>query len=219
MRLTNLLARISPRIAFWALAGVVLLASHDAIFLAQLGPGEALTQALRGAGHGYWAAASTVIAVVGAIVIARWLLRIARLALRAGTLRLPTAGTNRLRFMAAWSRLFVVVAIGFLLQENIEHALAHGHVPALGALVGPEYPLALPVLAAFTAFAALIVAAIGAVERDLITIIATALRRHRIRAPRALQRPGRLVAPDRMPAIASNTAGRAPPATFALTIE
>ena len=213
---TRIAASISPRIAFWALAAVVLLASHDAIFMAQLGPGESLTRALRGAGHGYWAATSMLIAVVGAIVVVHWMLRIVRLARRARGVPRAGHGAHRIRFAATWSRLFVVVAIGFLVQENVEHALAHGHIPALGALVGPEYPLAMPVLAAFTAIAALIVASLGAVERDLITIIAAALRRSRLRAPRALPRPGRPVAPHRAPDISDNVAGRAPPMTFAL---
>jgi hypothetical protein len=31
-------------VAFWALAGIALLVSHDAIFFVQYGPGEALTR-------------------------------------------------------------------------------------------------------------------------------------------------------------------------------
>ena len=50
------------------------------------------------------------------------------------------------RFAAIWLRLLAVVAIGFVIQENVEHVIAHGHAPGLGALLGPEYPLALPVI-------------------------------------------------------------------------
>ena len=40
MRIGAALARIPRAIAFWALAGLALLVSHDAVFLVQLGPGE-----------------------------------------------------------------------------------------------------------------------------------------------------------------------------------
>ena len=45
-------APMHPRrsLAHVALAGVALLVSHDAVFLAQVGPGEALTRILRSAG-------------------------------------------------------------------------------------------------------------------------------------------------------------------------
>jgi len=53
MSMTAAPSRVREPIAFWALAGIALLVSHDAIFLAQIGPGEALAQVRRTAGHEY----------------------------------------------------------------------------------------------------------------------------------------------------------------------
>ncbi|MGH2402539.1 MAG: hypothetical protein ACRDE6_07480, partial [Candidatus Limnocylindria bacterium] len=70
MRIGALIARIPPRLAFWALAGVALLVSHDAIFLVQVGPGESLVRTLRQAGHDYWGAASQALVVIGLLAAA-----------------------------------------------------------------------------------------------------------------------------------------------------
>ena len=74
-----------PRVAFWALAAVALLISHDATFLVQVGPGEALARALREAGHGYWGAASVVLLLIGLAAGARLGIRL---------VIAPTAGTR-----------------------------------------------------------------------------------------------------------------------------
>ena len=65
MKPMRLVRRLPPRLAFWALAAVALLVSHDATWLAQTGPGEALTSALRHGGHEYWGAASAALTLVG----------------------------------------------------------------------------------------------------------------------------------------------------------
>ena len=65
------------------------------------------------------------------------------------------------RAAVAWGWLFAVVAIGFVIQENIEHFIGHAHAPGIGALIGPEYPLALPMIAGISFAGALLVAAIG----------------------------------------------------------
>jgi hypothetical protein len=64
-----------------------------------------------------------------------------------------------------------------MLQESIEHLVVHGHVIGLDALVGPEYPLALPVIAAITAVAAIVATIIGGAELALVGAIAAALAR------------------------------------------
>ena len=76
MRIAATLARIPPRVAFWAMAGVALFLSHDAVFLVQVGPGDALSRALRDAGHDYWGAASLILALVGLAVGAAAVLRL-----------------------------------------------------------------------------------------------------------------------------------------------
>ncbi len=83
MGVIDRILRIPPRVAFWVLAGLALVIGHDAIFLVQMGPGEALTRALRDAGHGYWGAASAVVALVGVMAGLATLLRVILLRRRA----------------------------------------------------------------------------------------------------------------------------------------
>lgn len=217
MRMPSL-ARLRQHIAFWALAGAVLLVSHDAVFLAQLGPGEPLASALRQASHEYWGTASLAIGAIGLLAALAVILRILRLHRRASELgarpvRVARPGYLR-RVARTWSALFAVVAFGFLVQENVEHAAGHGHLPGTGALFGPEYPLALPVIALITLVGALLGAAAERTERALATAIEQVLRlilrppRRLLRAPmRAESHPQRALAGDR--------AGRAPPSPLA----
>ena len=202
-------------IAFWALAGVALLVSHDAIFFVQHGPGEAVTRALRDAGHGYWTAASLVLAAAGLIAGVAVAIRLHRLRGRAleigATAKVPPAGWWR-RVLAAWARLFALVAIGFVLQESAEHFAMHGHAVGVGALLGPEYPLALPMLALVSLIAALIATVVTVVEVVLEATIAAAGRQ--LRAPRRLLRPPLDLALARVPILARAAAGRAPPSVF-----
>jgi hypothetical protein len=211
------LARFRGPVAFWAAAGVSLLVSHDAVYLAQLGPGHALAQALRAPGHDYWGTASLALVVIGAVALgatATRLHRLRRLAVQLAAGRVARSRPYAARWLAAWLRLLAVVAIGFGIQENVEHVIGHGHAPGLGALFGPEYPLALPVIAAITAVAALIAAALGQAERALLAVIADAIRRRLARAPRRTPRPPLRLAVDRAPPLALAVAGRAPPRAF-----
>ena len=110
-----------------------------------------------------------------------------------------------------WARLFAVVAFGFVLQENFEHLVVHGHSPGLGALVGPEYPLAVPVIGLISAIAASIAAALRGAEQGLLAAIQAALRHPFGQAPRRLMCPALRIAATRMSPLAHATAGRAPP--------
>jgi hypothetical protein len=203
--------RLPPRLAFWALAGGALLISHDATWLAQIGPGEALTAALRHGGHDYWGAASAALTLTG-LVAATWAgMRLYRL--RRGTSVSfggePVGRPYLRRAAGAWVRLFGVVAIGFVIQENLEHAMAHGHGLWAGALLGPEYPLALPVIGAITALAALVAAAFVTAERLLLARLEDA--RPTLRPPRRVPRPTRrIVLPGE--GEARRHTGRGPPA-------
>ena len=217
MRIVAAFARVPPRLVFWAMAGVALLLSHDAVFLVQLGPGEELTRSLREAGHDYWGWASLGLAVIGLSAALDALLRLRSLRRRADQLRVvlhPPRPALAGRFAVTWARLFIIVVIGFVLQENVEHVANHGHAIGPGALLGPEYPLALPVIGLITAFFGLAVAAAQRTERELLSIISAGLRLLP-RRPRHLGRPPRqLVLPRRSP-LALSVAGRAPPGAFA----
>ena len=215
MRIRATVARIPARVAFWAMAGVALFVSHDAIFLVQLGPGESLTRALREAGHDYWALASLGLAVIGvATAVAVWF-RLLGLRCRPAELGAAPGRAGRARLLPTWLRLFAVVALGFAVQENVEHYISHMHATGLGVLFGVEYPLALPVIALVTGFAALIATTVGGVERELLSVIAAALRRIALgRAPHSLPRPPRRQAVSRISPLALAIAGRAPPRSF-----
>jgi hypothetical protein len=208
--------RLPRRLVFWALAGASLLVAHDAVFLVQLGPGEPLARALRDGGHGYWETASMLLLAAGVVAALAVGIRLAMLRRRARSLaagRLPIGPRpSRGRIaLGLWARLLPIVAIGFTVQENLEHLAGHEHVLGLAALHGPAYPLALPVLAAVTAVAALVGAVLIGVERELLATIAASLARRHGRAPRiAVRPPVNVVTPRRSP-LARSQAGRAPP--------
>ncbi len=202
------------RAAFWTLAAVALLVSHDAVFLVQLGPGESLARALRDAGHDYWGVATVALVAAGlvaAVATARHLLGLRRRAsvLDARLRPIPTRA-YLVRATAMAGRLFGVVAVGFVLQENAEHVIGHGHAPGLGALLGPEYPLALPVIAAISLVAGLLGAVVVARARQLLAGILAALAR-RPRAPRTGPRARANSSAAARTPLASRIAGRAPP--------
>ena len=183
MNADSFAARISRRVSFWLAAGLCLLVSHDAVFLVQRGPGQSLVAALREGGHAYWGAASVVLLVGGALAAAAWLWRIAslrRLARQASAPHEPAPDWWR-RAARGWIRLFALVAVAFVVQENVEHVVGHGHGIGLGALVGPEYPLALPVLAAVTGLAALAIALVR--HREVALLLRIAARRARRSRP------------------------------------
>ena len=212
MRTRPTLRRVPAALAFWAFAGVALFLSHDAIFLIQVGPGEPLTRALRDAGHDYWGWASLALALIGVAVGAAALLRLRSLRRRVAQLRAARSAPPmaiRRRFAATWLRLFAVVGIGFMLQENVEHVISHGHAIGLGALLGPEYPLALPVIGLITALFAFAAATVRRTEGELLAIISAAL--HRPRRGRPLASPRSQLALPRLSPLASAIAGRAPP--------
>lgn len=205
--------RLRGSVAFWALAGLALFVSHDAIFVLQSGPGETLTEALRSAGHGYWAAASTALVVIGflaAIGIGLRLRRLRRRAADLGAKQVASTGYAR-RVLGSWARLFALVALAFMVQESAEHFASHGHAIGLGALVGPEYPLALPVLAAITGLGALLAALVIGVERGLVAGIAVALARPPVRPTRSVRRVPASVGSPRTSILSRPGASRAPP--------
>jgi hypothetical protein len=209
--------RAGPRgaIAFWALAGLALLVSHDAIYLAQIGPGEALTAALRSGGHGYWGWASLGLVILGLVAGIGVAARLGWLSRRAADVGAEPSAPDRWlgRFGRRWWRLALVVGAGVLVQENVEHYLAHGHVLGAGALIGPEQPLAIPVIGLVSALAGAFAALVSDRHRALVEAILAVLR-HPARAPRATLRPPSRLAVLIGSVLAGQGAGRAPPAVL-----
>jgi hypothetical protein len=218
MRLASFSHRLRGPVAFWALAGITLLASHDAVFLVQLGPGEGLARVLRTAGHDYWGAASALLVGLALLAAAATAVRLARLHREARSLgavsRMRAPLSSARRTLAIWLRLLAVVAIGFAIQENLEHLGMHGHPIGVGALVGPEYPLAMPVIGLLTLVGAALAALIVGAELELVDAIA-ALRRPMARAPRSIAQPPLILGPRRGVRLTPASAGRAPPPMLA----
>jgi len=164
------------RLAMLGLVSVVI--AHDAIFAAQYGFGSAFARAMRDGGHdGYWPAFSMVAVVAATVLGLRAVVRIGRLREmdRATRPVAEAAGPHqrgyRRELIGLWPPLLALVTVAFTVQENVEHFAGHGHVIGLGALTGPEYPLALPVLALVT----LAAAAVGALVRWRITVLTARL--------------------------------------------
>ena len=117
---------------------------------------------------------------------------------------------SRAALLGLWLRLLAVVAAAFVVQESAEHFVSHNHVPLLGALIGPEYPLALPVLAVITLLGATITTLVREREAELLALVAERIAPSRAEAreprPRPAPRVGRRAA-----VLATPDLGRAPP--------
>jgi hypothetical protein len=97
-----------------------------------------------------------------------------------------------------------------MFQENLEHAIAHGHVLGLGALLGPEHPFALVVLPLVTFLAAFLAAAVWYREAALQSSMARCFAARGGLRKLLLPRPQRAQA--RRPALmGQNAAVRGPP--------
>jgi hypothetical protein len=156
--------RLGRGLRMGILAIVALLVAHDAIFLAQYGAGPDFPRAMAEGGHdGYWLPFTVTVILGGGLLLLRALntIRVLDLqALRFERVELP-APSYATELLGIWRHLFPLVTLLFAIQENVEHLAEHGHLLGLGALAGPEYPLALPVIAAVS-FA---LAALGALIR------------------------------------------------------
>ena len=180
---------------FVLLIAASLLVAHDGVYAAQYGVGARLAARMSASGHDgiYWPLFS-VLGATGAVALgllaARELLLLSRKvgALDSRSDPQRTAAPGYWRELAnLWPRLFLLVTPLFVLQENVEHVLSHGHVIGIGALTGPEYPLALPVLVVVT----LLLAALGGLVRWRVAILRERLAAaHRApREPTSAPRP------------------------------
>jgi hypothetical protein len=209
------------RLLFWGLAGIALLVAHDLIWLVQMGPGEELARSLREGGHRYWSAASLGLAAIGMATLVGIGIRLLVLRRRAARVRADPihAGwsAGMLRAGRAWFWMALLVAVAFAVQENVEHALTHGHVPGIAILHGAEYPLALPVIAAITFFTAVGWTVLTGAERALVEAVRAAMLPAIGRAP-VVVRSRRADPHIRIgSAVSRHVAGRAPPRLLVTT--
>ncbi len=176
------------RSRFVILAAFILVIGHELVLRIDYGPGADASVALRATSHGLaWllqAAAALLATAALAVVV---LGRIGRLRARLTTrsMSLPAlARPGRRELLVLWERLFAAALIGFIVQENLEHALLHGHLPGLSMLYGGQYVATIPVFA-LLALAGAIVA--GLLRRRLETL-EHAVRSAEYGAPRAARR-------------------------------
>ena len=172
-------ARVLAALRFGLLALACLGLAHDAVFAAEHGLGAGFAEAMSAGGHdGYWPIFSVVVVISVTLLGLSTAVRIGRLAAAGRPLSgrgAPTGLALRGRparsylqdLRALWLPLLALTASGFTIQENIEHLAGHRHLIGLGALAGPEYPLALPVIALVT----LVAAALGALVRWRIAVL------------------------------------------------
>jgi hypothetical protein len=217
-------ARVLGTLRFALLAIACLGLGHDAVFALENGFGAGFTQAMSAGGHdGYWPIFSVVVVSAVTLLGLSAAVRIGRLS--AGGRRPGGAGrlarqaqparSYRQDLRALWLPLLALTAAAFTIQENIEHLAGHHHLIGLGALAGPEYPLALPAIALVT----LAASALGALVRWRIAVLEARIA-GRIHEPRRRGHAARRPA-DRWLDVASILAharfltrldaGRAPP--------
>jgi hypothetical protein len=190
---TSRTVRLLRALRFGLLALVSLALAHEAIFAAQYGIGPGFARAMQSGGHdGYWPIFSVVVVVAATMVGLRAVVRLGgsgRSTVRhdPGNLGRDEPGRARPGYRrelaGLWLPLTLAVTVAFAVQENLEHFFGHGHLIGLGALTGPEYPLALPVLAVVS----LLAAALGALVRWRIAVLeARRAGRAHVTRPRGL---------------------------------
>lgn len=183
-------ARLWRAIRFALLLLVCLLVAHEAVFVAQFGPGASFAVAMSERGHdGYWAEFTLFAGLAGALLACLAAARLAALSWRRHALGArelpdePGIGSYLHELGGLWPRLVVALVLAFTVQENVEHLATHDHLIGVAALTGPEYPLALPVLT----LVALGAAALGALVRWRVAVLeARIAAAARSRLPRPL---------------------------------
>jgi hypothetical protein len=212
-----------------ALATAALLFAHEAVYHLRFGFGPRLTGAMSAGGHdAYWRIFMALALCAAASLILATAVKLARLAWRVRRLeRQPARKAARIRdvpegyrteLLALWRRLYPIVALAFIAQENVESLAAGGGLPGLGILGGSGVLLALAVVGGVT----LVVSAVGAIVRWRIRSLeaqladaAAAAYRDRSRSqglPRGWWVTAALCA--QRWTIARQDPGRAPPAAF-----
>jgi hypothetical protein len=136
---------------------------------------------------------AVAVAVLAGLAIATWRIRSLRRRLVAAAVRVPWSGPPaRTDLLAAWLRILAVALLAFLVQENLEHLTAHGHLPLLEPLLEGQYAASLPTFAGLALLAASLGLRLGRRIADLAAALAAAIRSPS-RAPQRLRMPvGRL---------------------------
>jgi len=200
-----------------ALVLVALFVAHEAVYLAlHASPsGEGATTD-PSAGHAYWPAFLTVVGLSLLLLVGR-----AAWGLTAGARQKaateeesvgPTSWAGEWRQL--FGRLAPMTASLFLLQENLEHFLGHGHVEGLAVYLRPGSELALPIVLGVVAALAALGALVRWHEAGVVARLRAARQRHPRPAASAPAAGWEVVAAiaRRRLLLADDLRGRAPPA-------
>lgn len=217
------IVRMAPRLRLGLLLVVALFTAHDAVYVAQFGLGGRLAEVMTERGHdGYWVgmlALAGVALVLLAAMTGSILLGLRRRLRTVVPLRRehPSGSSYLGEVLRLWRVLLPATLLLFGLQENLEYLVAHGDVIGIEAVIGPNAPLALPVLAlvtlALAALGGLVRWRIAAMEARLARSIARVRRRIEAAAPPREWRTIHAAAPHRW-TLGRLDAGRAPPRTL-----
>jgi hypothetical protein len=144
-------ARWAGRLRLAVLALVGLLSAHTAIYAAEFGVGDRFAQAMANGGHdGWWLPASVVILGVGLVLLIQTLGGLAHLEVRWRASGRRTGEAGRAHpapeIRSVWGPLLPLVTTLFVVQENVEYLVAHGHLLGLDPLI-VDSGIALPMLA------------------------------------------------------------------------
>jgi hypothetical protein len=203
-----------------ALIIVSLAASHEAVYMVRSSGASGLVPA--DGAHAYWPVfmLSALVALAAVGWWCRWRLTTGvRSSVEQGQ---PTddTGAGLLRdWLALFIRLAPTVASAFLLLENAEHLLIHGHLEGLGVYLAPGAELSLPMILLVVA----VIAALGVVVRWREVVLIGRLRAQR---STTFGRPHSVAAPavgwnitaalvQLVLMLAHDDQGRAPPARSA----
>ncbi|HET6380139.1 MAG TPA: hypothetical protein VFH63_03775 [candidate division Zixibacteria bacterium] len=130
------------------LVAIVAVVGHQLALAIGYGPGARVSAALRATQHGGgWelTVLSVVLAGAAALAVVAWQIRALRTHLARAGAASPAGGRPRLREVLSLAhRVFAASIVVFLLQENAEHAVAHGHLPGFEALLAGQYVATVP---------------------------------------------------------------------------
>jgi hypothetical protein len=194
---------------------VVAVLGHDLVYVAAYGAGA--EAARRASGHEpYWTWTWLVVLLATAGLVAVSIAAALGLLRRLDRTDLPRriALSPYLReVLRLWPRLALAALLVFVVQESVEHYVAHGgHVPGMQLLWSGEYAFTLPSFG----LAALLVSAVAALFMRTLAILDAAVRRaaaRPLRPPRRGPRPAwRDPRPRLLGTLATPDLGRAPPA-------
>jgi hypothetical protein len=174
------------------LAALVSIVGHEVALSLGNDPMARLSGSLRATEHGPgWliTVVTVAFAAVAALVIAAWRINSLRRRLLAASSAVPwSVAPARADVLRAWLRIFTLAILAFLLQENLEHLLVHGHAPLFEPLVAGQYVATLPIFAALALLSAATSLRLGR-RIDHLAAAVLAAARHATRAPRRVSRP------------------------------